>query len=261
MWRTSSKPAQPSLKDRKARMEQFLRRTGRDTLSLATPDEYEACLDLWVNAFAAEPPHPQFLWIVKDDTLAPEEQTRRLRLQLRFMMKFVTRRLVSLGLTLCVRNADGRITAAAVLAPPGRPINNFTPGNLLACGFPPSTSNRKTWGRMPERKLKSLDVVDKAKAELKKEVGPAWFLQNIGVSRRGSGEGSLLMGVLCAFMNETGDLMYFECATPRLERFYQRFGCVTEKYVELRVDGCEETVPQYVMLRRPAGEGRRTAPV
>lgn len=246
------------MQEHKTRLQDILSYKEHSKLSLATSDEYDACLDIWVDAFAAEKPNDLFVWMVDDDAIDDRERTRRMRLQMRFMLMYVTRPLVSRGLTVCVRDSRGHITAAAALSPPGtqnaKSIYDipWRVANLVACGLPPSLTNMWKWGVIPERKLTAYNAVEEAGSRLVQKVGPAWYLQSIGVSPelRGTGQGSLILGALCAFADETRSLLYLDCSEA-LVCLYTRFGFQTEECVELKVDGCSKSMPQYIMLRKP----------
>lgn len=233
------------MQEHKTRLQDILSYKEHSKLSLATSDEYDACLDVWVDAFAAEKPNDLFVWMVEDDAIDDREQTRRMRLQMRVML-------------ICVRDSRGHITAAAALSPPGtqnaKSIYDipWRVANVVACGLPPSLTNMWKWGFIPERKLTAYNAVEEAGSRLVQKVGPAWYLQSIGVSPelRGTGQGSLILGALCAFADETRSPLYLDCSEA-LVRLYTRFGFQTEECVELRVDGCSKSLTQYLMLRKP----------
>ncbi|CAJ1381790.1 unnamed protein product [Effrenium voratum] len=239
-----------------SRYQEFLQRCA-PSISLISDKEAAACLDMWVDSFQADPPNPMFLWIVKDERLSKEEQRRRLMLQLRYMLDYVARPLKQYGATLVIRDDSGAIQAAAGLYMPGTCKAPGAMSNLMVVGLPPVVKYAPRWGTLGWKKLDSLKAVDRAKADLLKEVGPSWYLQLLGVKPglQKAGYGRRLLEAICAFSDEQQMPTLLDCETEWHENYYGRFGFRTWRRVDLEVKGCEEKMPQFIMLR-PQGKAK-----
>ena len=222
--------------------------------------DYDACLRVWVESFTAGPPgaegpggNPMFRWIVADGAISAQEEDRRFRAQLRYMLHFVNRVYKDRGALLAVRDAGGAIVAAASVLPPGLSADAFTAANFAAVGMPPTMRHRLSWGAAPCKKLNSLSAVDDAKKALRKEAGPCWYLLCLGVMPgcQGQGHGRDLLRAVCAAADAQGLPAHLECETEWHQRLYGRYGFETVRRVDLSVKEDPVSVPQFLMLRQP----------
>ena len=233
----------------------FLKRSF-PSVAVASDADTTACEGVWIDSFAADPPNPMFVWIVKDERMSAEEQQRRFLAQLRYMLEHVARPLKQYGMTLVIRDDQHQVRAAAGLYVPGVLNAPDSLRNLLASGVPPVLFDARKWGFVGAKKLLSLSAVTKAKAELQADIGPVWYVQVVGVApgQQGKGYGRQLMEAVCAFADEQNKPALLECETAWHETYYGRFGFETWRRLELAVKGCKETQPQYIMLRKPEGQ-------
>lgn len=244
--------------------------TGGDpAVSLLSPNQgdYDAALDVWVDAFRKD---PLMLYAMNLGSDADSFNDSQKQLQMDFLRNFLgwPNRLIAIrkkGFVIGIRNKDNVTTTdeptfagAVSLLPSSQRLYTFWDivSNVIAIG-PPTTVGGKTkneYGPFAEKRFNAMDILEKKKHSIMNGPRKRYiYVQTVGVlsSYHGKGYGGKMLRMVFNVADSLDAYLYLETESAENESFYKHLGFETIETLDLSVEGDDETQTMYLMVRNP----------
>mmetsp|Transcript_7842 Transcript_7842/g.10159 ORF Transcript_7842/g.10159 Transcript_7842/m.10159 type:complete len:269 (-) Transcript_7842:80-886(-) len=236
-----------------------------DNISVAGQTDYGTVIDVLVRSFT-EPFDPLFLWVVNTDpTISAEELKRRMLLNSKYMLEWVTIPLMKQGFVIMAKNEEGKVVGVTTMRLPGSAISESCcelVHLISTLGAPPC----QQWGPLPIQRMNSMGAAKTAEKELLKEYKSQYiYLQGVGTIQeaRGKGVGGRMIRLVARLADAKNLPVYLETESESNEKFYMKHGFETLKIIECSPpnDKVKSTSPEedltgekgkmWLMLRKP----------
>lgn len=244
--------------------------SGYPGVSLLSPNQgdHEAAIDVWTDAFRKD---PLALYLLNLGSNADTFDLTQKQLQTAFTRNFLgwPNRLIAIrkkGFVVGIRGkingtTEPPLVGAVSLLPSSQRLYTFWDivSNVIAIGAPPTLGGKtkKEYGPFAEKRFNAMDILEKKRHATM--IGPRKryiYVQTVGIlsSHHGQGFGGNLLRLVLRVADSLDAYLYLETESAENESFYKHFGFQTIETVDLSVEGDNETLRMYLMVRNPNGK-------